>query len=437
MKICLINSLYPPYTRGGAERVVEETARVLAARGNEVIVISTTGYRLPVTGSKNENNIRVFRVASANVCSFYNYSEKILPVRLLWLAIDLVNPIVAWRVHKILETEKPDVVHTHNLRGLSYLIPRVIKKYYETLPFDYAQGKLAQGDTGKVKHVHTLHDIQYAYPSGLLIHGKENTWYNRFFLRKWYERICKWLLGSPSVVTAPSQWLLDFYTKRGFFGSSEKVVLRNPAVKTENPKLKTLNKSQIQNNKAQNISLLFIGQIEEHKGILFLINSIKKLPVTSYPRLPSASPQANGGQELPVTIVGDGHEMDTVKKLTQDDDRFTITGRLSPADTSQYYQNADMVVVPSLTYENAPAVITEAHAYGAPVLASRIGGIPEMIDEGKNGWLFEPENYDSFQTKLKVALDDIQNGNIHMIYDGSQKYSNNTYIESLEKLYTK
>lgn len=67
-------------------------------------------------------------------------------------------------------------------------------------------------------------------------------------------------------------------------------------------------------------------------------------------------------------------------------------------------RNARAVVVPSEWYENAPISILEAFAYGKPVIGARIGGIPEMIDDGKNGLLYESGNVDDLAEKINEFL---------------------------------
>ena len=62
---------------------------------------------------------------------------------------------------------------------------------------------------------------------------------------------------------------------------------------------------------------------------------------------------------------------------------------------------ANFCVVPSLWYENMPFSILESFAYGKPVIASRIGGIPEIINDGDNGTLFTPGNVNELSKKIK------------------------------------
>ena len=60
----------------------------------------------------------------------------------------------------------------------------------------------------------------------------------------------------------------------------------------------------------------------------------------------------------------------------------------------------DTLIVPSMCYENSPAVIYEALSMGLPVMAADIGGVPELIIEGKNGWIFTAGNFDELNKKI-------------------------------------
>lgn len=362
MKICLINSMFTPDERGGAERMVSHQAQELRALGHKVVVITTKGLR----GKKYKeviDGVFIYRVKSYNITSFSKYSSMSLPLRLLWLFLDIINYPVARQVRDILEVEKPDRVITHNLRGLSYLVPRQISKL-------------------GLCHYHTLHDIQLVYPSGLLIKGgrnelyQENKFYNNFFLRSWYEKVSKFLLGSPDKVYSSSQWLMDFHVRRGFFDKSKKVIkypMMMAGVKVKNI-----------NNKLD-LKLLYVGQVEESKGILFLINSLKSCDDLKFH----------------LDVVGNGSKLNKAKELVVGDSRFIFHDRKPHKELVRYYSQADITIVPSLTYENAPTVIFESVSCGTPVLASQIGGIPEFVKEGKTGFLFDPGNEKDFHKKIK------------------------------------
>ena len=403
MKICLINSLYPPYSRGGAENVTHVTALSLRDMGYEVLVITTDAesyiwdfkpYKLEI-----REGIKVCRVRSFNMTSFHDYTRKPLWFRLIWLGIDMVNPFPALSVRKILKKERPDIVHMHNTRGLSYLIPRIVKKI-------------------GLKSVMTLHDIQYVYPSGLLIRGEEKDLVNTFFLRRWYEGFCKILLKSPDVIIFPSKWLSDFYTGRGFFNESVKESIRNPvSKKPRNGYAKPL--------KDKKLNILYVGQAEKHKGILFAVRKMQNIST----------------MEFRLSIVGDGSLIDDMRREFKGDDRFVFYGRVSHNEVERFYNMADALIMPTLTYENSPTVIVEAFSSSVPVIASNIGGIPELVAEGETGWLFEAGDGDSLVTTLKRAKSDIGDVEVlnHMkkrCLEESLKSDSKKYANRLVNIYS-
>ena len=208
MKVCLINNLYKPFARGGAEIVVENIANGLKARGHDVFVITTKSV---FKKAKNKNT-KVYYFFPINLFWIGNIEKHNIFCRLFWHFFDMFNLHSYFKIKKILQKEKPDLVITHNLKGIGYLIPKAINKL-------------------GIKYFHTLHDVQLAIPSGILIKGKENLWQNRFFLTKLYEKINKKLFSYPQVIISPSNWLLDFYSKKDFFQNSKKIVLRNPISK--------------------------------------------------------------------------------------------------------------------------------------------------------------------------------------------------------------
>jgi glycosyltransferase involved in cell wall biosynthesis len=105
-----------------------------------------------------------------------------------------------------------------------------------------------------------------------------------------------------------------------------------------------------------------------------------------------------------LTVVGEGPLMSRLKFMAEKDPRIQFLGYLSGNLIKEITRNARAVIVPSICYENAPLSILESFACGKPVIASRIGGIPEMIDDGVNGFLFEPGNEDDLREKLELIL---------------------------------
>ncbi|MFA5128362.1 MAG: glycosyltransferase family 4 protein [Patescibacteria group bacterium] len=367
MKICLISNLYPPISRGGAEKVAERVAKGLRGEGHEVFVISTKpwgGWKSLKPVAAEENGIKVYRFYPANIFYYLNDFKHNALWRAKWHFLDMFNFQSARAVKKILRAEKPDLVLTHNLMGIGFLIPRAIRGL-------------------GIKHIHTLHDVQLAVPSGLIIFGQEKNWEQRTWLRKIYESVCRRLFNSPDVVVSPSKWLLDFYLEKGFFRKSKKVVLPNPVERIYPAGIPMDNSI---------LKLLYLGQIEEHKGILFLVEILKKLDI---------------GFKL--HIAGDGSKLEELKKMVGDDLRFVVHGKLVGEEVIKIFDLVDLTVVPSLCYENSPSVIYESLAAGVPVIAAKIGGVAELVHDKENGFAFEAGNAEDLERVLKHAATSREN----------------------------
>jgi glycosyltransferase involved in cell wall biosynthesis len=115
----------------------------------------------------------------------------------------------------------------------------------------------------------------------------------------------------------------------------------------------------------------YIGRLEPLKGVEVLLRANELLP----------------DEGFTVAIAGTGPE-EYVEALRAGTNRrnMRFLGFVNPA---QFFRAVDVVVVPSLWEEPAGRVIHEAYAYGVPVIASRLGGPPEMVVEGRTGYLFE------------------------------------------------
>lgn len=330
MKICLLNNLYPPYNRGGAEKVVAKMAADFKSAGEQVIIISTKPPKSALVAQEIPGNIYL-------PSNFYNLNQHSWFWRLAWHFTDTFSGRQAKQLSKIFQQEKPDLIISHNLMGLGLMSVRAIKK-------------------SGARHHHFLHDIQLLHPSGLMLYGQEKIL--KTLGAKIYQKLTRYLIGSPELVKSPSQWLLHEHLERGFFAKSKTEIKRLAELKTSSDaNLAKKNKPAKQ--------LLFVGQIEEHKGIIFLIKAFQKF----------ATP------DMTLKIAGAGSQLSTAKKLAANDKRLVLLGLLSKDELIETMKVADVLLVPSLCYENSPTVIYEAKSVGLPVVAANLGGIPEIITE--------------------------------------------------------
>jgi glycosyltransferase involved in cell wall biosynthesis len=105
---------------------------------------------------------------------------------------------------------------------------------------------------------------------------------------------------------------------------------------------------------------------------------------------------------LHIAGAGDAQYVTHLKKLSSDlPVRFM--GTVPPAT---FYDSVDVTVVPSLWDEPLARVILESFAHGVPVLASIMGGSPELVVSGRTGWLFDPEEGSALTTMLSQAVEE-------------------------------
>ncbi|OGL61820.1 hypothetical protein A2839_01620, partial [Candidatus Uhrbacteria bacterium RIFCSPHIGHO2_01_FULL_47_10] len=342
---------------------------------------------------------RIYRFHPMNIFGIENIGKKPFLWRLLWHAIDAVSPGVRSVIRRFILEEQPDVIFTHNLKGIGLSIGQFIQ---ET----------------DVRHIHTLHDVQLTVPSGLLMWGHEYSFLNRSFLRRWYEALSKWAIGSPQAVISPSKFLLDLHTSRGFFSNMETHVIPNPA-----PPVTVPNRAEFRSGP---LRFLFAGQLEEHKGILFLLHALDAWAGTR--------PAPTNTFEL--HIAGDGSLRAEIEDQCMRDDRLIFHGFVALDSMLKLIAAVDAVIVPSLCYENSPTIIYESFAVGTPVIASRLGGIPELIVEGENGCTFEPGNESSFLEALSHITNDpnVCWAKAAQIREMAQMYALKGYVDALEKM---
>jgi glycosyltransferase involved in cell wall biosynthesis len=135
----------------------------------------------------------------------------------------------------------------------------------------------------------------------------------------------------------------------------------------------------------ERLGLLYVGRVAPEKGIGTLTAAAEL-----------------GGQVI--RIAGDGPEMDIVRAAAASKSVIAL-GRLSAEDAHAEIASAAALVVPSLWFEGFPMVVLEAYASGTPVIASRIGSLTEIVEDGKTGLLVRPGNAGALATALTWAAE--------------------------------
>lgn len=367
MKVCLINNLFFPYNKGGAEQVVKAIVDGFVSQGHQVVVLTSTPISLTRRGdsqSADEAGGEVVHGLPPRNLYFYSDGNKhSWPVRLVWHFLDIFNIATALKVRKILIEEKPDVVYTHNLMGLSFLIPIVLRPL-------------------KLRHIHTVHDVQLVEPSGIIWAGREKSWRYHNPLTWLYVWLMKKLMGSPETVISSSQFLIDFYKSRGFFPRSQFKLERNliSVQKVARPERDSITE------------FLYLGQIEKHKGVLFLARAFVDLM------------KKENNLPCELKIVGKGSSEQELRDIIGSCPQAHFLGPAQREEIPALFARADVLVAPTLVCENTPTVVNEALACGLQVIVSDAPGASEMVEDGKTGHVFKCGDAGDLQKKMRMYV---------------------------------
>jgi glycosyltransferase involved in cell wall biosynthesis len=137
--------------------------------------------------------------------------------------------------------------------------------------------------------------------------------------------------------------------------------------------------------------VLFVGRLTDEKGISTLLKAWNHLV------------EKHGAV---LKIIGDGPLRQVVESAAQQDRSIEFLGRRPPTEVYDIMGDAQMLIFPSQWFEGQPRTIIEAFAKGTPVIASRLGSMPEMVQHASSGLLFEPGNHVDLAGQMQLLLND-------------------------------
>lgn len=137
--------------------------------------------------------------------------------------------------------------------------------------------------------------------------------------------------------------------------------------------------------RADGDKIVYLGRLHPVKGVNHLIDAVRRIP--DCPEL---------------LIAGDGPDAETLKRRARGAP-IRFLGRID--EVEQLYLQGRFFVLPSLS-EGLPQAMLEAMSFGLPVIASRVGGVPDVIEHGVTGFLVEPGNTDDLKRHIELLLRD-------------------------------
>ena len=211
-------------------------------------------------------------------------------------------------------------------------------------------------------------------------------------------------MHGPAIFFEPELWRIDEKIKRALFVSCISYYCRSQGMIFAPPdKWNRMhivhcgvnpNLFQLVPHNRPTKRLLYVGRLASVKGLPVLFESIAILEA-SHP-------------EIELTLVGDGLDRRELERLAfhlRLDKNIKFVGYQSQAEVREYMQQTDIFVLPSFA-EGVPVVLMEAMAAGVPVVATRVAGVSELVEDGVNGYLVSPSNVHLLANRIQRLLTD-------------------------------
>jgi len=390
MNILVINVLYCPIVGGGAEIVVHNLNKGLRERGHQITVLTFSDKD---SLEEELEGIKIYREKIPNIYLPYFRGKKkpSFIQRRLWHFIDIYNLFSEYVVKRYLDKIEPDIVVCHNIPGWSPSIWFAVCKK-------------------RIPLVQVLHDQYLLCPTSMFKNNKVCS--SRCLMCSIMRHPHKILSNNITAVVGVSKFILNKLVSYKYFASVpiKRVIYNSMKIDINDKVPRSMNGY---------ISIGFVGTISPNKGIELLLQAYLKIKSSKFK----------------LYIAGSG-DIDYVNylKTTYEDSDIIWMGWVKP---EEFFEKIDVTVVPSIWEEVLPTVVIESFAYGVPVIASKIGGIPEMIEEKRNGMLFEAGNYEELASKILEFSKNIDKWkkNYLDIQKSAEKFFNyDRWIDEWEKL---
>lgn len=395
----MVHSYFSPF-RGG-ETIAYNTFKMLQADGHEVVYMAADRkpyfeehYEYQKYFIKDITSIKAY--LKRPWAYYYNFEAK-------------------KKLNLLINDFKPDLIHLHNI--MTCFSPAVLEC------------------CKNIPTIMTVHDASIVCPASTLMY-KNKYYCNEQSCKNGKNINCLLNLCDSNNVEASLRKTIRSYVLNKNIQYIDKFITPSNALK------KVLVKANIDPNKIITINnflpreefntipnyankgyFLFIGSLSQEKGVHYLLEAIKDLP-----------------NEIKLKIVGSGKEENNLKQYAKENnlDNVEFVGFKNKEEIKEYYQNCIATILPCNWFEIFGMTNIESFINGKPVIASNIGGIPEIVEHNVNGLLFEPTNIE----QLKEHILTYWNNSDLVIEHGKEGYdkvincyTDKIYYKSLLTLY--
>ena len=411
MRILFVSHLFLPKNSGGTEVYTYNVASEMRTRGHDVHVLTCESFK---TGKRNEvraledeyYGLKVHRV-------FLNIMLMDDPVR-----SEYYNPYVEQHLLEYYDAIRPDLIHVHHCCYLSTAVITAAQKLNIPTVFTATDfwmicpaSQLLRWNSTLCDGPTNIADCLRCY-THLSKRAKKYRWVMKTMPDDWLRRLVGasvrfgsnflWQSRVLHAANYRAEWNRDIFNSVGVFISPSKFLesmfVRNGLTNPHRLYLpfgirSSLLASSSQKTPSEVLRFGFIGTVSKHKGLHVLIEAFKQFQETD-----------------PVKLIVHGNlEFDPpygkrISRLANGHRNIEFAGTFPHEQMSEVLRNIDVLVVPSTWYENTPLVIYSALAMETPVICSNLGGMAEVVHDGKNGLTFEVDNPRALAEQMRKLL---------------------------------
>lgn len=380
MKICFVTNYLPGYHQisAGAEFATYRVLKLLLKK-YQISVLST----IPVKYPAEDFEFFPIKVLENFLGLKLGYYYQI--AKLIGLSFDPVSFIQSYNIFKKI---KPDILHLHHFNILSFSIVLAAKLL-------------------KIPIIVSIYDYWLFCPNSLLIDNENNT------CEKFQGKHCIRCLNFKKTKYFKNTILyfrkifFNFFLKKvdGYIvlSSSSSRILQKYGIEKKNIHIihQPFSFHNIEKNKFSDIeklSILYAGWLQHRKGLHIILEAMSHI----LKEIPDAK----------LYIYALPADKEYERKIYNLIDKLNLGSSIimeGKKESSEFYDmlNKSNVVVVSEQWENmSPVILVEAMYLGKPIVASRIGGIPEFIKDGENGYLVDAKDSNDFAKKIIKILKD-------------------------------
>jgi len=369
----MVNKFF--FIQGGSERYYFELKKLLEHHGHEVV---------PFAMQHPRNFDTPYETDFVKNIEFNDLS----PLEKLKHAPDIISRVIYSRqareaVARLIERVKPDLAHIHMIDH--QLSPSILHAFREH----------------GIPVIQTCHQYKLVCPSYLFFIAHKNQICERCIQGNFYNAVfqkChKNSLAASALVAAESYIhrfakiydIIDiFHAPSRFLG--EKLAQGGYPREKIRHCFYTINLENYPYHPDASNYFIYYGRLSEEKGLMTLLKAMGQAPETN------------------LYLVGDGPQRPALEAFAKEKrlQHVRFWGRQEGKALVSLVQQAQFVVMPSECYDNSPLVIYESFSMGKPVVASTLGGMPELVDNGENGLHFKPGDADELAEKIKLLWHD-------------------------------